>query len=275
MSREKLLLSVLLVAGTWALAFLGPLSVGIMPIFLFTLYLAIRLRNLIPVAMWVASPVGIAFFMGVSAWSSERPAYVGAGLPSPSAANLDRDSRIWWNIGGCVISGNEWVYFTPHNFGLRLTATLLGSPPATYHGVYPTENEVKTLMEKTAMTPNSDFFRGVVVAEGKRIEIGKNCADLIRRDLGLELFDADEDLVKGKVAALLVNSECLVVRIKCEGDFFNGEPGQTHRDAAMLMDVKTMLPFARYSFAGSLPRIPRFEFQDHGGYGPQIHENQR
>jgi hypothetical protein len=272
-TRKKTHLTFLLIAATWALSFLGPLSIGIIPILVLACYFAVRVRSAVPLAVLFVNPLAVAFVIGAVEWSRPRPAFVGPGLPSPSASNLDRDSRIWWNIGGCIVYGNEWVYDAPHNFGLRSAAKLFGPPRGTYHGVYPTVKEVEMLTEKADVTPNAVFFGGTVVADGKQVVIGKSCAELIRRDLGQDLFDEDGVLFKGKVTAALVNSECLIIRIVSDGDFFSGNGDEHRRDAAMLIDVTSMLPFARYSLAGSLPRIPRFELKDHGGYGSCAAQN--
>ena len=261
MPRRQHLLAFGLVAGMWGLAMVGPLSLGIIPIALFLVFFALSRWNALPVIVLLASPLGVAFLMGASKWFSERPGFVGSGLPSAAAFNLDRDTRLWHNIGGCVVSGNEWVFEMPHNTGLRLM-TLLAGAPATYRGAYPSESEALELTEKAPTTPAKTFFEGVLLVDDAELQIGAKLAELVVRDLGQDMWDAEEVLAKGHVTASVVNQECLIVRVTSEGEYFK----ETKRDGAMLFDLKTMLPFARYSFQGTLPRIPRYVLPDQG-YG--------
>jgi hypothetical protein len=261
MCRRQHLLAFGLVAATWGLAMIGPLSVAIVPIALFLVFFACTRRNALPVVALLVSPLGIAFLIGASRWFSERPGLVGSGLPSAAAFNLDRDTRLWHNIGGCVVSGNEWVFEMPHNAGLRLMRLIAGAP-ATYRGTYPSESEALALTGKAPTTPAKTFFDGVLLVDDGELKIGAKVAELIVRDLGQDEWDAEEILAKGHVTASVVNQECLIVRVTSEGEYFR----ETKRDGAMLFDFKTMLPFARYSFQGTLPRIPRYVLRDQG-YG--------
>lgn len=247
----------LLVAATWALAALGqiPLSLGIIPIFCAAGILAMMLRNTLPLIVLLLSPMTVAFAFGVGQWFSARPSLVGHGLPAAWASNLDQRSRVWLGIGGCKVNGSEWVYDDPYNSGLRLTVALLGPPKAAYRGVYPTIDEVKRFTEGTQMTPAEKFFDGIVLVDGKEMRIGERYAESIRRDLGQDDWDREGVFATGKVVSVNVNSECLIVRMKSEGERFLHE---NVKDGAMLIDLKTMRPFARYSFVGTLPRIPQY-----------------
>jgi hypothetical protein len=264
LSRKKKLLVVLLIAATWTLSILGPLSLGVIPILLCAPLLSVRWKNVMPLSVVIASPVAVAFVIGVYKWTIDHPAFVGTGLPSPAAFNLDRTSRMWWDTGGCVVTGNEWVFVTPHNLGLRLTSILLGPPRRTYRGVYPSAEETRRLTDKAAITPSQKFFDGILIVEDREIDIGKDHTQLIRQDIGQDWWDPEGVVGKGKVTVVLVNSECLIVRVVSDGGYFDGK---NHSDGAMLIDFKTMLPFARYSFIGTLPRIPRYALPNNGGYG--------
>lgn len=50
-------------------------------------------------------------------------------------------------VGGCLVSGNEWMFEGSMNTGVKLTGALFGPVVGGYRGEYPTKEELE-LLEK-------------------------------------------------------------------------------------------------------------------------------
>ncbi len=119
--------------------------------------------------------------------------------------------------------------------------------------------EAIALTESAPASNLKGFDEGSVAANGKEIKLGTNFVERLQSDLGASwaFGTADPEHDYRRINATVVSNECLLIRLRFEipsndRDTFN--PGPC--DGIMLIDLKTMRPFARYVFKGSTHEIP-------------------
>jgi hypothetical protein len=258
---RRLLICIGLLLAMWvpALGFdyyvVRPLAGIFVPTVMATgLVLIVRWRSLFPTLLIAASPLTVIFAMGIADWFSTRPQFVGMGLPSMTASNLDPDTRCYHSTGGCVVGGGEWIFLSPRNAGLKLMCTVFGRPRHTYRGPYPNPEDALALVTNATRTATKDFLDGRVTAKGREIILKRKTVDGILFDLGNIYAGADIDGVTTEVQANIYQERCLIVRVRTE-DRNSPEIGTS--DGIYLFDADTVRPFARFILAGRAGRIPR------------------
>lgn len=246
----------LLLLLSWACVGLGRSMWSFIPICLMAaLVLGVVWKNKTIAALVLLNPMAIAFYQGAAEWFDERPAFTGNGLPNCEASNLDRETRCYRRVGGCVVYGGEWVYHDAHNSGLRLMLFLLGPPPKTYHGPYPSQEEAINATAKAALVSPEEFEAGKFKAEELNVEWGEKMTLDLLSDLGLLI--ATEDGVQIRTA--IWQKECLIIHVQKPG--IKDEP-YTEVNGIYLFQIKSMKPIARYLIGETRgPRIPRLLWQ--------------
>ena len=161
--------------------------------------------------------------------------------------NLDRSSRCFRRGGGCVISGNEWVYIFPHNAALRIVSGLFGYPSRSYGGPYPTKEEGLDLTAKAPATPLAGFVSGKLAVDGEVVEFDVNMVKRLVDRLGLcWLENPEEGDLHTEVRAVLYQKRCVVVRLSEQA----GVPdsgGDWHKDILIFFDKRVKRPFAYFN----------------------------
>lgn len=235
---------------SWACVGLGRIMWFFIPICLLAAsVLSFIWRNKTVVAVLLLNPMAIAFYQGASEWFDERPAFTGNGLPSNRASNLNRDTRCYRRIGGCVVYGSEWVYHDSHNAGLKLMTILFGQPPKTYHGPYPTYEEATNATASAAIIPLTQFETGEFTVDGHTLHIDPKNINLLVWDLGNNLLEVPN------VRAVIWQNECLVIHLQTINQ---SQTNPKTADGVYLFEINGLKPFARYVDGNShSPRIPQ------------------
>ena len=246
--RSTLLILLLL---SWA-CIAGRITLIFIPLFLLAaVVLALFWKSKIFTAILLLNPMTLAFVLGASEWNSERPAFVGNGLPNHEAQNLDRNTRCYRSIGGCVVYGGEWVYNDSHNAGLKLMTVAFGPPPKTYHGPYPTLAEATNATINVTLVSPEEFEAGKFKVDERVIELGKEKTSDLLFDLGLVI--ATESGVQIRTA--IWQKDCLIVHVQKPG--FREEPS-TEVNGIYLFQINGMKPIARYQIGKTHgPRLPK------------------
>ncbi|MGV3755786.1 MAG: hypothetical protein ACO1QS_10430 [Verrucomicrobiota bacterium] len=206
-------------------------------------------KNQTIITVLLLNPMAMAFYQGTMAWFDERPAFTGNGLPSHEAFNLDRKTRCYRNIGGCVVYGGEWVYHDSHNAGLKLMTIVFGLPPKTYHGPYPTFQEATNATANAVTISVAQFETGKFEIDGRSIQFGSQTIDSLVSDLGMYLLEDTS------IRVAIWQNECLVIHLQSTN---SATLGSNLAQAVYLFQVNELKPLARHvNGNGFAPRIPR------------------
>jgi hypothetical protein len=202
---------------------------------------------------FLAVPLGVLLTLGILAWNSLRPRFQGMGLPGTASFNLDRNTRCYQTTGGCMGNGCEWLKEWPQNFGLSLMCATFGPPPHTYHGPYPTNEEIQSLINNAPLIPLDEFLDGKMTIQGRQIELGKQTVDRLFSDLGILFPDSPVTGSRTEVRAGIFQESCLVIGARASG---NPAVGLPETEGVYLFELKGLKPFARFVFKGHAYRIP-------------------
>ena len=87
----------------------------------------------------LASPVVVAAGLAVTSYFRGTASLGFHGLPGLSSYNLDRETRLPRQGGGCVVNGSEWLWDAWPNSILRGCVAVFGPMKGTPDGEYPSE----------------------------------------------------------------------------------------------------------------------------------------
>lgn len=250
------LLVPVLIAVCWASAFLGPLSVTILLAVPFGVVATVKRRAWLPLTiLLLANPLSVAFIEGVVSYARGAPGFLSVGLPVIESFNVDRSTRCFRSGGGCLVSGNEWVFMFPHNSAVRLMSRVFGPAWRTYDGPYPTKDEALALVRDAPPTPVQQFLQGQVVVDGEVIDLGKETVGKLAK--GLRWISLDDPELQDQNLATIqcapYQTRCLVLRLRER----YGETEEYHADVLILFDRWNVRPFAYFTVSGrSTPWLP-------------------
>ena len=238
--------SPLLLLACWVCALLG-LSLVIIALIAGAIALASR-RRWIGLSVLVAlNPLTVLFVGGIVSYVGGAPCLRTAGYLDIEAFNLDPSTRCFWrSSGGCLSSGNEWVYIIPHNLALRLMSRTFGPPSRSYDGPYPSKDEALALVAGAASVPLSGLMADRIEVDGRACSLEEGVGYALVTGLGFfPEYEADtpgEERIK--VSAAIHQERCLVLRIRQE---------EVRGDYLVLSDTANGKPFAYFD----LPRRGR------------------
>jgi len=240
--------SPLLLVACWVCALLGPASLLLIPALIAgTIALASRRRWIGLSALVALNPLTVLFVGGIVSYIGGAPCFRTAGYLDIEAFNLDPSSRCFWSGGGgCLLSGNEWVYITPHNLALRLMSRTFGPPSRSYDGPYPSKDEALALVAGAASVPLSGLMADRIEVDGRACSLEEGVGYALVTGLGFfpeyEADTPEEERIK--VSAAIHQERCLVLRIRQE---------EVRGDYLVLSDTANGKPFAYFD----LPRRGR------------------
>ena len=242
----------LVVLGCWAITFIGPLSLLIVPALIVATVWMVRRRAWFALTLLLASnPLGGFFAGGVLDYARGTPTLHFVGLPGIESYNLDRSSRGFPRGGGCLVSGNELVFSLPHNSAVRMMAKVFGPPSNSYDGPYPTKEEAMALTEDAATTPVREFLEGKVKVDGENQELGSDLIDKLIGGLDFGYVVYSEE---GMVRASLYDERCLILRL-------SDKHGYGYPDTMIFFDREAKRPFAYFNLSeGSMRRHPPMSY---------------
>ncbi|MDP1592214.1 MAG: hypothetical protein Q8M07_30920, partial [Prosthecobacter sp.] len=196
------------------------------------------------------SPMIVLFAGGIMNWFSALPAFQFFGLPRAEAYNLKPETRCYARSSGCLVDGGEMIRQGPHNLGLTLMCAVVGWPPKTYHGFYPSQEQADKLTEEMVAIPLKDFEEGMLRLPAGQIKVGEYQAH--RMLLDANTFPWDETS-NGKISvrAQVFEGDCLAIRV------INDNPEMT-TDLIYLFDRATRRAFARYQYGSRSSNPPFF-----------------
>jgi len=258
------LLVALLLALSYGLAFLGPLS-WLIPVALgYGLVVVIRERAwALLVLLVVANPFAVFSVNGARDYVAGAPSLRSMGLPGTEFSNVDPETRCFTHTGGCLVQGDEWVFILPHNLTLRVLCAAFGPPARSYDGPYPDKHEALWLVSKSPHLDGADFMEGKIRTNGQLLQLDRELMDHLRLDLLSFYIDSaylgNED-IGTHVQAFLLGNRCLIVRLKnYDNTSLPEDPPQD--ECIILFDTKNMRPFAYYPITRNpLPRSPRVHY---------------
>jgi len=248
----------LLLLFSWACVGLGKIMWFLIPASLLAASaLSFVWRDKTIVVVLLLNPMAMAFYNGTSDWFDERPAFSGNGLPNHDARNLDRDTRCYYSIGGCKVSGAEWVFHDSHNAGLRFMTIVFGPPPKTYHGAYPLIEEATAAISKAEDTPVAVFLQGKLLMDGRTIDLGQKTAKTILDDFGIYIIDANLLIYRHEIKAAIWKNECLIISARQHYIDDSLHPIE-NKEGIYLFQLNGLKPIARLIIKGEItPRTPK------------------
>jgi hypothetical protein len=248
-----------LCALTWLFMALPEASQLILPAMFVSLFLAIKWRSLLPGVVILLSPLTIVFCLGMAYWFEKRPVFEYMGLPSSEAFNLDPKTRCYSVTGGCIVHGAEWVWQEPHNYGLRFMVAILGPPRGAYGGPYPTKEQAVQMTDTVAPASTDDFLQGTVAVDGHKFNLGRNLTGQMSDYFFLPFFTdyGSPQTESPTVRAAVYQNQCLLVRLDAKDEMSDNNPSKRLK-AIVLIDLKTVKPFAVYVISGYTSQSPAF-----------------
>ena len=251
------------VALCWVLSILSILSWLILPIALSALGRTSYRGAWLPFGfLLLASPMGFFFIDGMLDYAKGAPKLHSMGLPSLASYNIDPRTRSFYQTGGCLVDGDEWVSQDCHNLGVLTLGTLFGPPSRSYGGPYPTKEQAMRLSSSAPVIDDSDFLKGKIPLGGGILEMSPDHIRKIAEDLRFYSlgYDEDPDPSLIHIRATVFEKRCLILRL-VEQDSFPTPTKSDDRDFIILIDRKNMRPFAYYRITGnSATRCPRLQY---------------
>lgn len=241
-------LTLMLLATCWVLSYMSVLSVAMLPILGFYL---LRYAGSVHwkafLCLFLLNPLSVAFMSGVVSYAKGAPTLRGMGLYNLEGYNIDRKTRCFRSSGGCMVSGNEWVYIAPHNSALKIMSFIFGPPSKSYDGPYPTKEEAFALSEKGMSISPEDFKLGKVVMRNRSYQLGTFFPNaILYRGFLLSGFFEDNE-TELKITASIYRERCLILRFEESYYFPEEHPGSEKIDFAVCLDLETQTPFAYYA----------------------------
>jgi len=241
------------VVACWVLSLLSILSLLIPPLLGFGLIKSWRRHAWLPaLLLLIANPLGVFFMGGLVDYAGGAPTLRSMGLPSREFFNIDRESRCFRRTGGCVVSGNEWVFEVPHNLGVQISVAMFGPPSRSYDGPYPTKDEALKLVSAAPKLDVAEFNKGRIPNGNASIQLDPAMVERLLDDMGSDLVLGDQldgEASKSSVQASVFEGRCLIIRFV---DFvpFPTTTESNVRDSMVLIDLKVLRPFAYYGNKG-------------------------
>jgi len=241
----------LLLAGCWAVAFLGPFSLLVVPAVLIALWRAwCRRTRVALVLLLVLNPVSGFFIAGVATYVNGAPVLHFRHLSDLESYNPDPSDRCPRGPGSCRINGSDWLTIHTTNAGVLLMCRCFGPPALAYNGPYPSKAEALATLPETLLSPVDQFLKGRVLADGKMVKLQPAVVRALAGFFGLENDDTTP------IHARLYHNRCLILRFSRRTD-----PSATAEifgtDVLVLVDRSNQRPFAFYQISGiSLPQSP-------------------
>ena len=237
----------------WVLSMLSILSLLIVPLLGFALFRTSRRGAWIPMlAILAGNPTGFWFASGLVDYARGAPALHGMGLPSIESYNIDRRTRCFFQTGGCLVSGNEWVSQDFHNLGVLTLATVFGTPSRSYDGPYPDKEEALRMVETSPKLDLSELAKGRIKVGDRISEVPPATVEGIMSSLrlfSLMGYQVGDDAADTYAQAAEYEDRCLIVRI-VELDSMPASTGSRDQDYMVLIDRKNMRPFAYFRNKG-------------------------
>lgn len=253
-------LTIGLILFSWVAGFLSLLSLLIVPALAWGVTAATVRKSWTALgALLLLNPIAMIFWLGIASYIGGEPHLTGVGLPGPEYYNIDRNTRCFKRSGGCVVTGNEWLFILPNNAAVRLMAFVFGPPRKSYDGPYPAREEAISLTDSAPLISVDEFDDGNVVLDGNVIMLD---ADLTQQLLGFYYSFAKitGDTSGTTVRAALFEERCMMVRITQDmAEILSHKDGDC--DQIFLIDLNTKTPFARYLLAGDLrSQFPSYKY---------------
>ncbi len=251
LSQRPSLRMLLLLAGCWVVAFLGPFSYLVVPAVLVALWRAWHQRTRVAlVLLIVLNPLSGFFIAGVASYVNGAPVLHSRHLPDLESYNPDPLDRCPRGLGSCLVNGSDWLTIHTPNAAVLLMSRCFGPSALAYNGPYPTKAEALALMPETLLSPVDQFLKGRVLADGKMVRLQPAVVRALAGLVGLE----NDDITP--IHARLYHNRCLILRFSRRiGSSANAENFDT--DVLVLVDRSSQRPFAYYQIAGaSLPHSP-------------------
>jgi len=249
--KRPLLRMLLLLAGSWAVAFLGPFSYLVIPAVLVALWRARRQRTRVALPLLIfLNPVSGFFIAGVATYLNGAPILHFRHLPDLESYNPNPSDRCPRSPASCQVNSSDWLTIHTPNAAVLFMSRCFGPPALAYNGPYPTKAEALALMPKTLLSPVDQFLKGRVLADGKMVRLQPAVVRALAGLVGLE----NDDITP--IHARLYQSRCLILRFSRRTDP-SAIAENFDTDVLVLVDRSNQRPFAYYQIAGaSLPQSP-------------------
>jgi hypothetical protein len=239
-------IAVLGVLICWALAFAGDWSRWIPWVAGVEMMLVLAMRHWnAGLLILLLNPMTVIFSLGFASHMGRTPSIGHPGLAGLESFNLDRETRCFHSAGGCIITGNEWMFPGVRNAGLGMAVRLFGPPSASYHGPYPTKEEALALVQSAPDQEVHLFIGGEVKLRDQRFKLPDDLLDQIESQFGpwVRLGPESRDRVcRFRIQAETHENRCLILRL-AQHDLADGRD----QEFLILIDLKNMRPFANYN----------------------------
>lgn len=211
----------------------------------------------------LVNPMGVYFICGMVDYAKGAPKLHHMGLPSIESYNIEPKTRAFYQTGGCVIRGDEWVSQGFHNLGILALAVVLGPPSRSYDGPYPTKKEALRLSSAGQALDIADFLKGKIPVGGETLEMNPEQIRAIAKDLRLFTLGDDDipDPAEISVQAAIFEHRCLILRFVEFDPYTSSMAKSADRAFLVLFDRNNMRPFAYYRLNGdSASRRPKTQY---------------
>lgn len=238
---------------SWVFSVLSYLSLLIPLLVGFTLMKAWRRRTWRPALfLLLANPLCVFFVGGLVDYARGAPRLLSMGLPSMESYSIDRDTRCFYQSGGCVIYGHEWVFQGSHNLGVATLVHIFGPPWRSYDGPYPGKEEATQFVSKAAKLNVPEFIKGRIPNGDKPIQLDPRMVEKLLGQMGSFLavdsqFDGESS--NSYAQAAVFQDRCLILRV-VGADGFTSRGDSADQDFIVLIDLKNLRPFAYYRNKG-------------------------
>lgn len=205
------------------------------------------------------NPLCVFFAGGLVDYMGGAPKLRYMGLPRMEFFNVDRETRCFHGTGGCLVSGNEWLFQGCHNLGVYLAAKLFGPPSRSYDGPYPSRDEAFGLV---ASSPDLDIHllcKGEIHVGNRMIQLDpKMMPELVPAYMMISSAgpEPSDDDLGFRAQAVFYQDRCLILRFADRGMGLGDET-----DCLVLIDARVRRPFAYYPIKGRrFPHSTRVQY---------------
>ena len=245
----------------WILPTMGCTSSLIFPVIIGgSVYFGLRKQFLLLALLLILNPLAYFFFLGCVSYFDGKPTLQYTGLPQIESHNVDRTTRCFVSQGGCLLSGNEWVYLTPHNCAISLLSVILGPAEGCYDGPYPTKEVAMGILENNGkVLPFEEFLNDKLSFDDNVVQLEPATSQKILNRLGMS-----PDIHTIKITASLYEKRCVVCRIRAYDEYLinKGEDDEWSPDYLIFYDANNGMPFAYFRIKGLVSRFHPVEYTD-------------
>ena len=162
-----------IVPAVWLVTFILPfLSVLVIPIMATGVVFNLLQRRFVHIAViLIISPFALSYAQGVIDYLDGSARIRGMGLPSTESLNVDPVYRCERSTGGCVVSGNEWIFQDPYNGVVRFMISTFGPMKGSYDGPFPTKKQVFAALPQAVEVAIDDLANGLVDVQGTTVRL--------------------------------------------------------------------------------------------------------